>query len=264
MPAPLAHLSFATLWQPIIMVQSAVVQILYLLIVSRIGKRFFRRYQPMEAGRIISFLAGMWVFYFAFGSPFDYVADHLLFSVHMVQHLVEILLLVPLILYGMPSWLISPLVEGRRGAVARRIFHPIVNVVVFNVIFFSFHLPVLYDLALRNESFHFFEHAMFFVGGVFLWMPVFSPFAEIPRLEPGPQVLYMFFAGNLAMPLDILLLFAQHPFYSYYLHVPRMFGLSPLADQQLGFAIMAGAMFIAFFAVAVRAYVRYDNAVLYE
>ena len=41
MPAPLAHLSFATLWQPIIMVQSAVVQILYLLIVSRIGKRFF-------------------------------------------------------------------------------------------------------------------------------------------------------------------------------------------------------------------------------
>ncbi len=264
MPAPLAHLSFATLWQPSIIAQAVIVQVLYLLVVYRFGKRVFRGYRPVEPARVVSFLAGMWVFYFAFGSPFDYVADHLLFSVHMVQHLCEILLMVPLLMYGVPPWLLEPLVAGERGQAARRVFHPIVNIAVFNVIFFGFHLPVLYDLALRSEAFHFFEHAMFFVGGLFLWMPVFSPVEAIPRLDPGPQVLYMFFAGNLAMPLEIILVFAQRPFYPFYNHVPRLFGLSPLADQQLGFAIMAVAMFAAFFAVAVRAYVRYDNVALYE
>lgn len=264
MPAPLAHLSFAVLWQPAIMAQSVIVQALYLLVVSRFGRRVFLGYRRVEPARAASFLAGMWVFYLAFGSPFDYVSDHMLFSAHMVQHLAEILLMVPLLMYGAPPWLLEPLFAKGRGKVARRIFHPIVNVVVFNAIFFGFHLPVLYNLALRNETFHFFEHVMFFVGSVFLWMPVFSPAEAIPRLDPGPQVLYMFFAGNLAMPLEIILLFAQRPFYSYHAHAERMFGLSPLADQQLGFAIMAVAMFAAFFAVAVRAYVRYDNVALYE
>ena len=58
MPAPLAHLSFATLWQPSIIAQAVIVQVLYLLVVYRFGKRVFRGYQPVEPARVVSFLAG--------------------------------------------------------------------------------------------------------------------------------------------------------------------------------------------------------------
>lgn len=263
--AVLNGLSFTVLWQPIMIVQSIVLQILFLLTVSGPLKRFFREHEPVPRKKIALFISGLWVLYLSFGSPLDYLSDQVSFSAHMVQHMIEIMVLVPLLLAGTPAWLIRPALRHPRAAKTWRFLtHPVVSVALFNLIFFGFHLPVLYEETLVNGWFHFFEHAMFFVAGLLFWWPILSPLPEFPRLKPGPQMLYVFYAADLMTPAELILFFHQQVLYPFYLTTPKLFHLSPIADQQLGFAIMFFGLAIPYIAIAVSAHSKYDNKLWYE
>lgn len=264
-PPALQGVSFFELWQPTLLVESLLLQALYLFLVTGPWKHRFRGYQPVSSRTIILFLCGLWVLYLAFGTPIDYVSDHMLFSVHMVQHMIEIVVLVPLLVAGTPGWLIRPLLSRPLAArIWRFLTHPIAGVALFNLVFFGFHLPALYNLTLVSESFHFFEHACFFVAALFFWWPILSPLPEFPRLAPGPRMLYVFYASGLMMPVEVFLILQQHVLYHYHAAAVRMFGISPLTDQQLGFTIMFFGMAIPYAAIALSAYVKYDNRVWYE
>ncbi|MCY0901234.1 MAG: cytochrome c oxidase assembly protein [Firmicutes bacterium] len=202
------------------------------------------------------------IFALAFASPLDAIASHDLFSVHTFVHLLEIMLMTPLLIAGLPVSMLRGLLRTLR--VPPRSFHPAVIVIAFNVIFFSFHLPPLFDETLVSGWFHLLEHILFFVAAFFLWMPVLSPLPEVPRLKPGPLLLYAFFTVNFTMPGQILLVLAQRVFYSYPVASITQFGLSPVQDQQLGFLLMIAGMFVPFLGVAIYAFSRYDNSRWYS
>jgi putative membrane protein len=81
------------------------------------------------------------------------------------------------------------------------------------------------------------------------WWPVFGPLPEYPRLPHGAQVLYLFFQSLPPTVLGAIIALAEVPIYPFYWQAPRVFGLSPLADQQLGGLIMWIPGALAYFLV---------------
>ncbi len=258
-------IGFVSLWHPNVLLESILIQGVYLWLVRGSGKRFFANAMPASYLQIASFLFGMWIFYLAFGSPIDYLADHLLFSAYMLQNILEMIAMTPFLLLGLPAWLIEPVVAPLiRTRLYKKLVKPVVRALAFNVIFVVFHLPPVFNQTMVHPWLHVLEHCVFFISASFLWMPIVSPTALIQRLRPAAQVVYVFFAGNFLMPLIILLLFTQNVLYEFYLKVPRVFGMSLLGDQQLGLLVMLVGMIIPFFSLGVYAYSRYDNILLYR
>src|SRR2546423_11141947 len=95
-------------------------------------------------------------------SPLDDLADHFLFSAHMVQHLLLTLGAAPLLLAGTPRLVLLEVLQATRlTSVAHRARHPLIAFCAFNMIWAAAHLPVVYELALQNEVLHALEHLVF-------------------------------------------------------------------------------------------------------
>jgi putative membrane protein len=156
-----------------------------------------------------------------------------------VQHLVLTLLFPPLLLLGIPGWLLRPLVR-RPGvrAVARALTRPWVAALLFSVSIAAWHVSPLYDLMMRNHEVHIATHLMFMVTATLMWWPVMSPLPELPPLSPGIGMLYLFLVGIPMQMVGALITFADEVLYPWYVTAPRTWGLSPLDDQQLGGLLM--------------------------
>lgn len=189
------------------------------------------------------FLGGVLVLLLALNGPVHDLSDYYLFSVHMVQHLLLTLVVPPLLLAGTPPWmvdaLIAPLGRGRlTGAVARAATRPIPALALYSVALVGWHLPGPYGAALAHHGWHVAEHLMLIATAVLAWWPVLSPSALWPRLHYGAQILYLFAFGIPMTVVAAMITGAEHVLYPYYAAAPRLWGLTPLADQRLGGLIM--------------------------
>ena len=118
-------------------------------------------------------------------------------------------------------------------------------------------MPVIYDAALRRpHSLLHLEHLAYLATGCLLWWPVLR---DVPRrLAAGARTLYVFGAFVLAAPIGLVLALVGRPAYSVYEHAPeRVWGLSALADQQLGGVTMAAEQSVVFFAVFLYWFARF-------
>jgi cytochrome c oxidase assembly factor CtaG len=130
----------------------------------------------------------------------------------------------------------------------RALTHPAVALPIWLVDYYVWHVPVVYDAALHHQStlIHI-EHACYFGTGVLFWWPVVQ---DVPRRLPsGFRAGYAFAAFVLAAPLGLLLALLPRAVYPYYVHAPRVWRLSPLADQELAGATMAGEQALVLFLV---------------
>src|SRR3989442_15454145 len=75
---------------------------------------------------------------------------------------------------------------------------------------------------------------------VLMWCPVLSPVPELPRLHYAGQMLYLFLLGIPMSVVGALITLADQVLYPFYAAAPRVFGLPPLADQQIGGLMMWG------------------------
>jgi putative membrane protein len=190
--------------------------------------------------RQVSFYGGLAVLAFALLSPLDKLGDVYLFSAHMVQHMLLVMVVPPLLLMGTPDWLLRPVLKLPGVLpVARWLTFPVVAFLIFNADFWIWHLPPLYDATLTNPTLHIVEHITFLVTATINWFPVASPVPdELPRLPRLMQVLYLFLNCQPMVALGALITFAPQAVYVPYLIAPRIFGLSVITDQQLGGLIM--------------------------
>lgn len=254
-----AHADVVDVIKPGIFTLALVLFLLYLFFACGPTFKSLPERPKITRKQIWSFGLGCAVLYLSFGGPLDYLSDNYLFSVHMAQHMAEILIMTPLLVYGTPAWMMAPVlrIPGVR-VVFKWCVHPVVASVLFNAVVNLFHLPALYDLALNYDSFHFVEHLCFFAVSILLWL------ARRP-LTPGQQLIFLLFNYNLMMPLVVLMLIAQHPWYTFYVTQPRLAPwMTPLVDQEFGALIMAGAMMGSYVLLGVRAYWRQDESVWYE
>lgn len=194
---------------------------------------------PASPGQILSFCAALVVLLSSLNGPVHDLSDYYLFSVHMVQHLVLTLVFPPLLLGGIPSWLLRPLL-GRPivVSIARVLTRPWVAAPLFSLSIAVWHLQPFYDLMMRNHEVHIATHLMFIATATLMWWPAMSPAPELPRLPPGLAMLYLFLVAIPMQVIGALITFADRVLYPWYVAAPRTWGLSPLDDQQLGGLLM--------------------------
>lgn len=189
--------------------------------------------------RITAFVSGLVVLVVALMSPLDALGDEYLFSMHMVQHMLIGVVAPPLLLLGVPRWMIEPPLRWKPLRRTLRVLaHPVPAFGLISLDLWLWHVPALYDATLTNEAIHIFEHLTFIAFGLIFWLPILSPTPLIPRISRPFAVLYLFGACQPMVALGALLTFATSPFYAPYVAAPRIWGLDPVADQQFGGLIM--------------------------
>ena len=201
-----------------------------------------RRYgwgPPASPAQVLSFCTALVVLLLSLNGPVHDLSDYYLFSVHMVQHLVLTLVFPPLLLYGIPGWLLRPLLKRPAVAsLARALTKPWVAALLFSASIVAWHLVPLYDLMMRSHEVHIATHLMFMVTATLMWFPVKSRVPELPRLQPLPGILYLFLVCLPMQAVGALITFADAVLYPWYEVAPRTWGLSPLDDQRLGGLLM--------------------------
>ena len=214
------------------------------------GWRRLRRRRPELApwSRLALFLAGVGVVLVGLLSPLDAIAEEYLQSAHMLQHvliadlgIVLALLAVrgPLSMFFLPRDLLAPLARAqslRRGLAF--LLRPRVAVPLWIAVIVAWHIPPLYDAALRHAVVHRAEHLSFVVVGALVWTLLIDP-ARHGRLTVnerlGLAVLLFWIGQVLAYPF----VFGFQPYYDVYVDQPhRLFGLSALTDQKLAGLVM--------------------------
>ena len=194
--------------------------------------------QPSRTQKIY-FLSGLLVMFVSLNGPIHDLSDDYLFSAHMVQHLLLTLAMPPLLLAGVPGWMLRPVLTNRLIAQPARFFtRAPIAFVVFNLVIAAWHLPPLYNAAMANHNIHILEHLMFMVAAVLMWWPLLSQVPEFPRLAYPGQMLYSFL---MSIPMSIIAVYiamSDHVLYPAYAAAPRVLPISPLEDQLLGALIM--------------------------
>lgn len=199
------------------------------------GLRTPRRY-------VVSFLGALAVLFVALNGPLHNLSDNYLFSAHMAQHLLLTLVFPPLLLYGCQAQVVRPLLRPRWVlALGRVVTRPLIAASLFTAPIVIWHVPVLYEAALRNHSVHIIQHLVFLTTAVIMWWPVLSPVPELPRVPHLLQLLYLFLLGIPMSVTGALITLSDSALYPFYAAAPRvevLGGLSPLQDQQIGGLLM--------------------------
>jgi putative membrane protein len=198
------------------------------------------RPRPAQAAR---FLGGLLALLLALNGPLHDLSDWYLFSAHMLQHLVLTLVVPPLLLTGLPAWMVDallrPLLAHPAGvAIVRVLTRPLPAFAVYAVALVAWHLPGPYNRALEVHGWHVVEHLVLLVVATLGWWPIASPSRLAPALPYAAQLLYLFVFGMPMTVVAAMITGAERVLYPFYETAPRLFDLTPLADQRLGGVIM--------------------------
>lgn len=222
------------------LLMATTLEALYLWAVRRLRTPEGPLDEPAVSRRQMSwFSGGVAVIALATVWPLHDLAEHYLLSMHMVQHLLLSLVAPPMLLLGMPSWLLRRILAPRPiKAMARQLTRPFIALVLFNAVIVITHWPAWMDLSLKNQSFHLITHALLFGSATLMWWPVVSPLPEMPTLSYPGRMLYLFLQSIVPTVPASFLTFGSTPLYSFYAHVPRIWGWSTITDQTISGLIM--------------------------
>src|SRR6266404_266804 len=196
------------------------------------------RRTPPGRLRTAAAVAGLALIFLAFFTQLQPLALHTFLWAHLLQNVVLAEWAPALLVLAIPPAL------GLRAA-RWWLFRPAVALPVWIVTYIAWHLPWVYDYALRHpHSLLHVEHAMYLVAGIALWWPVVHG-----TYSAGLKAGYLFAAFVLASPIGLLLALVPRPFYAFYAHAPRTWGPGPLGDQQIAGVTMAVEQAVVFFAV---------------
>jgi cytochrome c oxidase assembly factor CtaG len=232
-------------WLVLVLLVTSVVYLRgWLILRRRNGRRW-------HGGHLAAFLGGLAAIYLALASPIEPFAD-LLLQVHMVQHLLLIMVAPPLLWLGAPLF---PLLRGLPRSIRvywavpllsspqlRRLFgwlvHPLTALPLFLVATWFWHVPPVYDLALRSTSWHYVQHICFLGTALLFWYPIVRPYPSRPRWSLWLLLPCLLLADLSNTALSALLTFSDRVLYPYYEAVPHLAGLSALEDQSAAGVLM--------------------------
>jgi putative membrane protein len=224
-------------WEPSVVVGCALLLLVY--------SGFVR---PRNAKQTVFFVAGVLVMLFALVSPIDTLGDTYLFSVHMLQHLLLVLIVPPLLILGISKKSTEQLLHWELASRAETaLSRPALAWSLAIVIMSAWHIPALYNAALANENIHIAQHLMFLVTATIFWWPVLAPVPKL-RMGTGSTVIYLFAAAASNTVLGIVITFAPVGIYPAYIAphdalsilplIRQSWGISAAADQQIGGLLM--------------------------
>lgn len=212
----------------------------YTLALTRIGPSQVRPGQPVATRRQVTLFAlGVLALWAHADWPIHDIGEHYLFSVHMAQHIGFTLIAAPLILLGLPVWLVRWLARPRGlRFVFTKLTRPLPAAIVFNTAVVFTHWPAVVNAALRHHPLHFALHVLIVTAALLMWFPVLNRVPELPRMSQGIRLVYVFLQSVIPTVPASFLTFGSGVLYSFYASVPRPFPISALDDQQVAGALM--------------------------
>jgi cytochrome c oxidase assembly factor CtaG len=193
-----------------------------------------RQIYPASTWQRILFVIGALTILVALGPPLDDWSDHFLLSAHMAQHLLLMMLAVPLLIAGTPPWLISRLISrGPARTVMYALTRPIAAFVISNLVIVFWHLPFAYNQILGSLPVHILAHLSFMAAAVLMWWPVMGRSPELPGLSPLVSCLYLFASTIPGGIVGAFITFAGPGLYDVYPDAPRIWGIGVETDQQI-------------------------------
>ncbi len=201
--------------------------------------RIFPGERPVTGKQRASFIGGVVALFVALGPPIDDWSDHYLLMAHMIQHLLLVLLAAPLLLAGIPGWMLEPLTRNRvTNAIGYWLTRPIVAYAIANIVIVLWHLPVFYNLALLSQPMHILEHMTMLTSAMLAWWPIAGPLPQWPRLPLALHSLYFFAMTIPGSAVGAFITFAEPGLYAVYDTAPRIFGIDLATDQQAAGLLM--------------------------
>ncbi len=254
--------------QPLVTIPLLLAAAGWLAVIRRVRRLHPDR--PVPWPRSAAFLGGLAAIAVALQSGIERY-DTTLFSVHMVQHLLLMLVAAPLLVLAAPvTQLLRALSPGARSrwvlpvlhsTPVAAVSHPIVAWLAFTLVLWASHFSPLFDLALESPGVHDVEHAAFLGTALLSWWPVIAADPAPRRLPYAGRVLYVLLQVPVNSFLGMAILFAAAPLYAHYATLGSPYGIDALADQQLAGGIMwlAGdVVFIAAVLGLVAAWMRHE------
>ncbi|TVR65330.1 MAG: cytochrome c oxidase assembly protein [Gemmatimonadales bacterium] len=212
----------------------------YWLAVGPATRRFGWSEDPKAGLRAASWITAVLIIFFSLNGPLHEWSDNYLFSAHMVQHLLLMLIMPPFLLWGLPPGLVRKALKFRPVYhVGRALTHPVVAFLSYNAVFIFWHLPGYYNWAMMDHTVHIIQHVSFMAVAVMMWWPIMSPVEELQRIPAGPILMaWIFLFGIPGTVVSAMITLSDDVLYSWYAAAPRITSLSALEDQRLGGLIM--------------------------
>jgi putative membrane protein len=243
-------------FDPLVVISLAIAAVLFAVGLRRLWREAPKR-RAIRSWEALCFALGWLALFIALVSPV-HAWGQVLFSAHMSQHEILMLVAAPLLVLGRPLiaflWAL-PLNWSRQlgnftkigwlNRVWTTLTIPLVAWLVHAVALWIWHLPLLFEAVLRYESVHTAQHLSFLISALLFWWALIH--GPQGALGYGAAVLYLFTTSIHSGVLGALLTFAGSVWYPSYTGLTASWGLTPLEDQQLGGLIMwipAGLVYI--------------------
>jgi putative membrane protein len=244
-------------WEPTVLCGLAALLIGYVLLQRRRVLRpdddvgpWFRNVKT----RPVVYATGVGVAFIALQSPIDRGGDEFLFAIHMLQHLLLMMVAPPLLLLGIAGMRSETSRHPWLWRTWRAITRPWPALIIFNIVMLIWHIPALYDTTLTTQAVHIIEHLSFMAAGVIFWWPIVDPMRGVTATSVTSLTKIAALVISGIPPTVLGLIFALSPaaYYDFYVHAPRLWGLTPVQDQQVGGIFMLGLGNIIYFvAIAI-------------
>lgn len=265
----LAIVLFAWNVEPLVAGGLLIAAVVWLWIVRRVARLHPGNGVPVV--RSAAFFGGLFAIALALMSGIERY-DTTLFSIHMVQHLLLMLVAAPLLVYAAP---VTQLLRASSAHVRQRrlvpvlhsvavgaIGHPVVTWLTFTLVVWLTHFSPLFNDALEDRGIHDLEHGLYLVASLLFWWPVIAADPARRRMPYPVRVLYLLLQLPVNSFLGMAILFADAPLYPHYATLGAPYGITALADQQFAGGIMWLAGDIAFITavlVVVAAWMRQED-----
>lgn len=192
--------------------------------------------RPVTQAQVRWFLLGQVFLLISLGPPIDDWSHFFFSSVHMVQHLILMFVVVPCWIKGTPPWVYRPLIKHRLGRfMLTWVPRATPAFLLASMIIVLWHIPQFYNLTLENELVHAAQHGFFLVTGFLFFWPLMSTVPESPQLSPPMKCVYLFLQTIPSGIVGASIVYAAPGLYPAYEEATvRPWGISVAEDQVAG------------------------------
>jgi cytochrome c oxidase assembly factor CtaG len=255
--------------EPFVAIPLATLAVGWLVMVDRIDRA--HPDSPVPLRRTVAFIAGLATIAIALMSGIERY-DTTLFSIHMVEHLLLMLVAAPLVALAAPITQVlrvaSPQIRRRvllpilRSAVVKGVGHPVVAWLAFTMVLYVSHFSPLFEAALESQFVHDLEHVLYVVAALLFWWPVVGLDPAPVRLGHPARIGYLLLQMPLSSFLAMVVLFDDGPLYQHYAALGSIYGTNALADQALAAGLMwffSDVVFIGSILFIVAGWMRHEE-----
>jgi putative membrane protein len=212
---PLSIFGFRALWSPWFLLSILLAVGLYFLLTKKWRHRF-EGTEPVTKKQIVFFLSSMGLLYIVKGSPAD-LLGHILFSVHMAQMALLLLVVAPFFILGIPNWMWRKVFDIKIFDRIIRVFtKPLVSLLLFSTMFSLYHYPLILDTVKLSLVLHAVFTVTLFLSALFLWWPLLNTLEGQPQLHGLKKIGYVILSAILITPACSLIIFVDIPVYETY------------------------------------------------